>query len=67
MTEHPGGPTEVVEAFFERFQPLDRHRLDDGWRELPVNRVFEADDGKIAWRDNRDLANATATHDAGAA
>ena len=25
-------------VFFER---LDRHRLDHGWRELPVNSVFE--------------------------
>ncbi len=36
-------------VFLER---LDRHRLDRGWRELPVNSVFEVHDGKITvWRD----------------
>lgn len=29
-------------VFLER---LDRHRLDHGWRELPVNSVFEVQDG----------------------
>ncbi len=52
-------------VFFER---LDRHRLDDGWRELPVNSVFEVHDGEITvWRDYFDLATAARIHDAGAA
>lgn len=52
-------------VFLER---LDRHRLDHGWRELPVNSVFEVHDGKITvWRDYFDLATAAKIHDAGAA
>jgi limonene-1,2-epoxide hydrolase len=52
-------------VFFER---LDRHRLDHGWRELPVNSVFEVHDGKVTvWRDYFDLATAAKIHDAGAA
>jgi limonene-1,2-epoxide hydrolase len=48
-------------VFFER---LDRHLLDHGWRELPVNSVFEVHDGKIAvWRDYFDLATAAKIHD----
>jgi limonene-1,2-epoxide hydrolase len=44
------GPT----VFMER---LDRHRLANGWAELPVNGVFEVHDGRItAWRDYFDLA-----------
>ena len=51
---------EVV--FLER---LDRHRLAHGWRELPVNSVFEVHDGKITvWRDYFDLATATKIHQA---
>jgi limonene-1,2-epoxide hydrolase len=51
-------------VFFER---LDRHRLDHGWRELPVNSVFEVHDGKVTvWRDYFDLATAAKIHDAGA-
>ena len=47
-------------VFLER---LDRHRLDHGWRELPVNSVFEVHDGKITvWRDYFDLATAAAIH-----
>ena len=47
-------------VFLER---LDRHRLDDEWRELPVNSVFEVHDGKITvWRDYFDLATAAAIH-----
>ena len=47
-------------VFLER---LDRHRLDGGWRELPVNSVFEVHDGKITvWRDYFDLATAAAIH-----
>ncbi|HYN33274.1 MAG TPA: limonene-1,2-epoxide hydrolase family protein [Ilumatobacteraceae bacterium] len=54
---------EVV--FIER---LDRHRLDFGWRELPVNSVFEVHDGKVTvWRDYFDLATAAKIHDADAA
>ena len=54
---------EVV--FLER---LDRHRLDHGWRELPVNSVFEVHDGKVTvWRDYFDLMTAAKIHDAGAA
>jgi limonene-1,2-epoxide hydrolase len=52
-------------VFFER---LDRHLLDHGWRELPVNSVFEVHDGKITvWRDYFDLMTAAKIHDAGAA
>lgn len=47
-------------VFLER---LDRHRLDDGWRELPVNSVFEVHSGKITvWRDYFDLATAATIH-----
>ncbi len=47
-------------VFVER---LDRHRLDHGWRDLPVNSVFEVRDGKITvWRDYFDLATATEIH-----
>lgn len=52
-------------VFLER---LDRHRLDHGWRELPVNSVFEVHDGKVTvWRDYFDLMTAANIHDAGAA
>jgi limonene-1,2-epoxide hydrolase len=51
-------------VFVER---LDRHRLDHGWRELPVNGVFEVHDGKITvWRDYFDAATAARIHDAAA-
>jgi limonene-1,2-epoxide hydrolase len=43
---------EVV--FLER---LDRHRGAPGWRELPVNSVFQGHDGNVTvWRDHVDLA-----------
>lgn len=49
-------------VFAER---LDRHRLDHGWRELPVNSVFEVHDGLITvWRDYFDLATAAKIHSA---
>ena len=52
-------------VFLER---MDRHRLDHGWRELPVNSVFEVHEGRITvWRDYFDLATAAKIHDAGAA
>ena len=48
-------------VFMER---LDRHRLDHGWRELPVNSVFEVRDGRITvWRDYFDLGTAAKIHD----
>jgi limonene-1,2-epoxide hydrolase len=48
-------------VFLER---LDRHRLDHGWRELPVNSVFEVHDGRITvWRDYFDLLTAAKIHD----
>ena len=48
-------------AFLER---LDRHRLDHGWRELPVNSVFEVHDGKVTvWRDYFDVTTAAKIHD----
>jgi limonene-1,2-epoxide hydrolase len=48
-------------VFMER---LDRHRLAHGWRELPVNSVFEVHDGRITvWRDYFDLATAAKIHD----
>lgn len=51
-------------VFLER---LDRHRLDHGWRELPVNSVFEVHDGLITvWRDYFDLGTAAAIHRADA-
>ena len=41
-------------VFMER---LDRHRLPNGWAELPVTGVFEVHDGRItSWRDYFDLA-----------
>ncbi|WP_304167132.1 limonene-1,2-epoxide hydrolase family protein [Phenylobacterium aquaticum] len=41
-------------VFIER---LDRHRLADGWVELPVTGVLEVHDGKITlWRDYFDAA-----------
>ncbi|MGE5210932.1 MAG: limonene-1,2-epoxide hydrolase family protein [Acidobacteriota bacterium] len=52
-------------VFVER---LDRHRLDHGWRELPVNSVFEVHDGKITvWRDYFDLMTAAKINDPSAA
>ena len=49
-------------VFLER---LDRHRLDHGWRDLPVNSVFEVHDERITvWRDYFDLATAATIHDA---
>ena len=49
-------------VFLER---LDRHRLDHGWRELPVNSVFEVRDGKITvWREYFDGATAVKIHQA---
>jgi limonene-1,2-epoxide hydrolase len=49
-------------VFLER---LDRHRLDHGWRELPVNSVFEVHDGLITvWRDYFDLLTAAKISDA---
>ncbi len=43
---------------------LDRHRLDHGWRDLPVNSAFEVHDGLITvWRDYFDLAAAAKIHD----
>lgn len=55
------GPT----VFMER---LDRHRLDHGWRELPVNSVFEVHNGLITvWRDYFDLMTAAKIHDPAAA
>lgn len=51
-------------VFVER---LDRHRLDHGWRELPVNSVFEVRDGLITvWREYFDAVTAARIHDAGA-
>src|SRR5664280_1820543 len=48
-------------VFLER---LDRHRLDHGWRELPVNSVFEVHNGKITvWRDYFDLGTAATIHE----
>jgi limonene-1,2-epoxide hydrolase len=48
-------------VFVER---LDRHRLEHGWRELPVNSVFEVHDGKITvWRDYFDLMTAAKIHE----
>ena len=48
-------------VFMER---LDRHRLDHGWRELPVNSVFEVHDGRITvWRDYFDLGTAAKIHE----
>lgn len=52
-------------VFLER---LDRHRLDHGWRELPVNSAFEVHGGAITvWRDYFDLATAAKIHDGGVA
>ena len=36
---------------------LDRHRIPQGWFELPVTGVFEVKDGKITyWREYFDVA-----------
>jgi limonene-1,2-epoxide hydrolase len=52
-------------VFVER---VDRHRLDHGWRELPVNSVFEVHDGLITvWRDYFDAATAAKIQNPGAA
>jgi limonene-1,2-epoxide hydrolase len=41
-------------VFIER---LDRHRIKEGWFELPVTGVLEVQDGKIVyWREYFDLA-----------
>lgn len=65
MSDRAPSPTAVAGAFLER---LDRHRLAHGWREMPVNRVFEVHHGKITvWRDSFDLATAATIHDPGAA
>ena len=41
-------------VFLER---LDRHLLATGWVELPVNGVFEVENGKLTvWRDYFDMA-----------
>lgn len=46
------------------FERLDRHRLDHGWRELPVTGVFEVHDDKITvWRDYFDLLTAAKLND----
>lgn len=59
LREAAAGPV----VFLER---LDRHRLDHGWRELPVNSVFEVHDGRITvWRDYFDAATAAKIHDPG--
>ena len=59
LRESATGPV----VFLER---LDRHRLDHGWRELPVNSVFEVHNGKITvWRDYFDRVTAAAIHQAG--
>lgn len=59
LREAAAGPV----VFLER---LDRHRLDHGWRELPVNSVFEVHGGKITvWRDYFDAATAAKIHDPG--
>ena len=48
-------------VFYER---LDRHRLGDSWRELPVIGVFEVQDGLITlWREYFDLPTALKIHD----
>jgi limonene-1,2-epoxide hydrolase len=50
-------------VFVER---IDRHRLDHGWRDLPVVGVFEVHNGKITvWRDYFDLTTAAKIHDPG--
>ena len=50
LREGSTGPVVFVER-------LDRHRLEKGWIELPVNAVLEVHDGKITvWREYFDLA-----------
>ena len=66
MTKTSTGPTEIVEAFLHAFVAMDFDRAltYNGWRELPVNSVFEVHDGRIAvWRDYFDLAAAAKIHD----
>lgn len=53
--------TEGSTVIIER---LDRHRLDHGWRELPVTGVFEVHDAKITvWREYFDLMTAAKIND----
>ena len=48
-----GGATVVLER-------LDRHRLPNGWVELPVTGVFEVHDGRIkVWNEYFDVATLT--------
>ncbi len=56
LREAATGPIVLIER-------LDRHRLDHGWRELPVVGVFEVHDGLITvWRDYFDGATAARIH-----
>jgi limonene-1,2-epoxide hydrolase len=49
--------TQGAVVFMER---LDRHRIAEGWVELPVTGVWEVHDGKITmWSDYFDLATLT--------
>lgn len=48
---------DMVDGSSVVLERLDRHRLADGWVELPVTGIFEVEDGKITlWRDYFDLA-----------
>ena len=55
-------PTPCHEELVET-EWLDRHRLDHGWRDLPVTSVFEVHDGLTVWRDRFGLGTAERIHD----
>jgi limonene-1,2-epoxide hydrolase len=47
---------EVVDGNMVVLERLDRHRVPQGWFELPVTGVFEVKDGKISyWREYFDV------------
>jgi len=48
---------QVTEGNMVVVERLDRHRIPQGWFELPVTGVFEVHNGKISyWREYFDLA-----------
>jgi limonene-1,2-epoxide hydrolase len=48
---------EAVDGAVVFLERLDRHRLPNGWVELPVTGVFEVRDGRITvWREYFDVA-----------
>ncbi len=51
---------QIVDGHQVVFERLDKHRVPQGWFELPVVGVFEVHDGKISyWREYFDLQTIT--------